>query len=140
MKRIKLTKNKSALIDDEDFDRVSKNSWSYHHSGYVVRGKPQASLHRFIMEAKKGQIVDHINRNRLDNRKKNLRFSTTRQNQFNCIHNDGVHWRPDRKAWIVRMKTEDGNKYIGYFKTKSRALKARKEASIKYHKEFSPYV
>ncbi len=140
MKKIKLTRNKVALIDNDDFEKVSKNKWSFHHRGYVVRGKPQISLHRFIMNAQKGQMVDHINRNKLDNRKSNLRFVTSRQNQFNSLFKDGIHWRGDREAWIVRMNVNGKKKYIGYFKTKRLAQIARKKASLKYHKEFSPYA
>lgn len=140
MRKIQLTKGKISLIDDEDFERVSKNKWSYHHTGYVVRGKPQISLHRFVMNAKKGEFIDHINRNRLDNRKSNLRLATMRQNQYNSVYKDGIHWRGDREAWIVRMKVNGKSKYIGYFKNKKEAEVARKEASIKYHGKFSPYA
>lgn len=139
MKKIQLTQGKEALIDEEDFKRVSKNSWSYHHSGYVVRGKPQISLHRFIIGAKKGQYVDHINRNKLDNRKENLRLCSKKQNNSNSLFQDGVHWRGDREAWIVRMNVNGKKKYIGYFKKKKDAEEARRKASIKYHGEFSPY-
>lgn len=127
-------------MDDEDYEKISKWKWSYHHSGYVVRGKPQISLHRFLTKAKKGKFVDHINGNKLDNRKENLRFATNRQNQQNSLANDGIHWRGDRSAWIVRMNINGKKRYIGYFKTREAAESARKEASIKYHKEFSPYA
>lgn len=140
MKTIKLTQGKIAIIDDNDFEKVNKWKWSFHHSGYVVRGKPQISLHRFVMKAKKGQFVDHINRNRLDNRKENLRFCNRRQNQFNSLGEDGIHWRGDREAWIVRMMVNGRKKYIGYYKTKKLAEEARKQSSLKYHKKFSPYV
>lgn len=140
MEKLQLTKGKEALIDDENYIEVSKNRWSYHHSDYVVRGKPQVSLHRFIMKAKKGQYVDHKNRNKLDNRKENLRFCTRKQNQWNTRSYDGVHWRGDREAWIVRMRVNGRMKYIGYYKTKKQAEDARKEVSLKYHKEFSPHA
>jgi len=138
MRTIKLTKNKQALVDDEDYESVSKNRWSFHHLGYAVRGKPQISMHRFIMKAKKGEFVDHKNRNKLDNRKSNLRFCTQSQNIHNSLRDDGVHWRANRKAWIVRMKVDGESKYIGYFKRLKDAKRARKEASVKYFGLFSP--
>lgn len=138
MKEIKLTKNKIAIIDDDDFDRVFVNKWSYHHTGYVVRGKPQISLHRFIMEAKKGQNIDHKNRNKLDNRKENLRFCTRKQNQWNFPYR--IAFRKDRNAWILRMNVNGKKKYIGYFKNEELAKEARRKVSLKYHKEFSPYA
>lgn len=140
MKIIKLTKNKKAIIDDADFEQVSKNKWSFHHMGYAVRGKPQISMHRFIMNAKKGQFIDHKNHNKLDNRKNNLRFCTHSENIHNSLRDDGVHWRENRKAWIVRMRVDGKSKYIGYFKKLDDAKKARKEASIKYFGSFSPLI
>jgi len=140
MKKIKITKNKFAIVDDEDYEKVSKNKWSYSSNGYVVRGKPQISLHRFVMHAKKGQQIDHKNRNKLDNRKENLRFCNTKQNHWNDISKTGVHFRPNRNSWIVRMMINGKRKYIGYFANKKLALDARKQASLKYYKEFSPYA
>lgn len=140
MKKIRISQGKKVIVDDEDYERVSEWKWSFHHSGYVVRGKPQISLHRFVMNAPKGVFVDHINRNRLDNRKENLRLATNRQNQFNSLKNDGVHWRGDREAWIVRMNVDGHKKYIGYFRDKKDAEEARRQASLKYHGEFSPYA
>jgi len=140
MKKLKLTQNKISLIDNNDYARVSQYKWSYHNSGYAVGCKPQILLHRFIMKPKKNQLIDHKNRNKLDNRKINLRFSTSRKNQYNSLCEDGVHWRKDREAWIVRMNIRGKKRYIGYFKNKKEAETARRKASIKYHKEFSPYV
>lgn len=139
MKEISLTKNKVALVDDDDFERVSVRKWSYHHTGYAVSGKPQISLHRFIFKAKKGQILDHINCNKLDNRKSNLRLCTTSQNLHRVTKGKGIEWRKSRKAWVVRMKVKGVKKYIGYFKDKKEAEEAHKQASVKYFKEFSPY-
>jgi len=140
MKVLKLSRGKRALVDDDIYEIVGKWRWSYHHTGYAVRGKPQISLHRFIMKAQKGQFVDHINRDKLDNRRQNLRIATTRQNQFNSLANDGIHWRGDREAWIVRMNVNGRKKYIGYYKTKAEAEEARKQASLRYHGRFSPYA
>lgn len=140
MKVVKISQNKQAIVDDEDFARVINWRWSHHHTGYVVRGKPQISLHRFIMGAKKGQYVDHVNGDRLDNRKENLRFCTRKQNQWNTRSYDGIHWRGDREAWIVRMRVDGRMKYIGYFKEKKDAEEARRQASLKYHGRFSIYA
>lgn len=142
MKRLKLTQNKYALIDDKDFEKVSIRKWSYHHTGYVVGGYPQVSLHRFIMDAGNRQYIDHINRNKLDNRRKNLRFCTPTQNQYNSIPKraklpKGLYWRGDRRAWVVRIKSEGKRLFIGYYKRLGDARKACKEAVLKYHGEFA---
>ena len=112
----------------------------YHHFGYAVSGYPQISMHRFILRVKRGEDVDHKNGDKLDNRKLNLRIATGSQNTHNSLCNDGVHWRGDRRAWIVRIKIEGISKYVGYFKTKIEAIKARKKAALIHYKEFSPYA
>jgi len=72
-------------IDDEDFDLISTNTWYVNNCGYVVgyRDGKEQRLHRVIMKAKPGTIIDHANGDRLDNRKNNLRFCTVRENRRN---------------------------------------------------------
>ena len=95
------------------------------------------------MNAKKGQIIDHRNRNKLDNRKENLRFCTNRQNQYNSIPRrniiKGIYWQPHGKAWIVRVKNNGKRIYIGYFKDFILATIACRKAIKKYHGEFARY-
>ena len=64
------------LIDEEDVTVIGDRKWAVSEQGYVVnrRGGKNTRLHREILNAKDGDIVDHINRNKLDNRKENLRF------------------------------------------------------------------
>lgn len=94
MKEIKLTKGYTALVDDEDFDELSKYKWQAQirpRAIYVQRGywdskqKKQiiVFIHRQIMRCPKGLVVDHINHNGLDNRKENLRICTLSQNRQN---------------------------------------------------------
>lgn len=77
---------KVALISPEDYERVSQYNWSLSSQGYVVRnnyfdGKNHTQkLHRFIVNAQKGDIVDHKNRDRLDCTRDNLRHKVTPQN------------------------------------------------------------
>ena len=141
MKRIKISQNREAIVDDEDFEKVSQWKWSYHHSGYVVRGKPQVSLHRLVMGAKKRQYIDHVNGNKLDNRKSNLRFCTLAQNQYNKLGTrnipKGMWWRESRNAWIVRIQADGKRHWVGYFKEYDEALVARNEALKRLHGEFA---
>lgn len=81
------------LIDIEDLPRSQEYCWSFAKSGYPIartkQGRSKSKtfyLHRFLMNAKKGQQIDHINNLRNDNRKENLRFSTQSEN----MHNVGV--------------------------------------------------
>lgn len=78
------------IVDDED-KHLSERSWQLNSVGYprrtmyVIEGKTYrtALMHREIMKAKKGECVDHINGNKLDNRRSNLRVCTQSQNLAN---------------------------------------------------------
>ena len=108
MKEIKLWKNKNelstlvTLVDDEDYDRVVEAVITYTPTGkprkgtgkwyaheclpgyiYAMNGSRDMAVHRVIMNAPKGMDVDHINGDRLDNRKENLRICTRSQNSQN---------------------------------------------------------
>ena len=77
--------NSLILLDAEDVESVSTYQWTIGIHGYAVSGagKEQILLHRLIAGAEDGCIVDHINRNKLDDRKSNLRICTCQQNMFN---------------------------------------------------------
>jgi len=93
MKKIKLSQGKYALIDDSDFELVSKFKWSAYKSNYVyyasrsikINGKIKTiKMHRFILNITNSSIIiDHINGNGLDNRRKNLRIGTKGDNNRN---------------------------------------------------------
>jgi hypothetical protein len=74
-KSIPLSQGKVALVDDADFDRLSAFQWFLSGTGYAAGFVPSSNgkfrleyMHRFIMKAAEGQLVDHINGDSLDNR------------------------------------------------------------------------
>lgn len=78
MKEIPLGQSgKVALVDDEDYEYLTQRKWHL-HGGYVFMRKCRVrySMHRIIMDAKVGQLVDHIDRDKLNNQRSNLRFVT----------------------------------------------------------------
>lgn len=94
MKEIPLTKGYMAVVDDDDYECVSAHKWcvsgdarkTLYAMSWIkfVDGKAQFTyLHRFIMGAQKGDIVDHMNKNGLDCQKHNMRFCTYRENNIN---------------------------------------------------------
>ena len=99
-------------------------------------------IHRVIMNAGPGEFVDHINNNRLDNRRANLRIVTPSQNGMNRAHGygksryRGVAWRPIEKKWQAQIKSAGKYYYLGCFESEIDAAKAFNEAAIRIHGEF----
>jgi hypothetical protein len=86
MKTIELLNSDGvAYVDDSDRDRVTGYRWRLHEDGYAVAGggKTFVRMHRLIFGTARGQQVDHIDRNRLNNQRANLRAATASQNAAN---------------------------------------------------------
>lgn len=89
MKRIPLTKGKFAIVDDEDFEELSKHKWNISSKGYACRmvgnnpGRKQILMHREILRTPKGLFTDHIDGNKSNNQRSNLRFCTAGENMRN---------------------------------------------------------
>ena len=151
MDKIKLTKNKVTLVDDEDFEYLNSFKWYICNKGYVVRLDPyenrrQIRLHRVVVDNPTGQSVDHINRDKLDNRKSNLRVVTDWQNRVNRIkykNNQsgykGVYFRSNRNHWCALMNFKGKEIYLGSFENPEKAAMAYNEAAKKYHGEYANF-
>lgn len=154
MKEIPLKHGKVALVDDEDFERVSKFKWGYTKNGsneYVRRttqvinkiGGDRVYLHHEVFG--KG-FIDHKNGNGLDNRKENLRFATRSQNNCNRRKLDknipkGVYFCKASKkpVYIAQIKFNKKHYYLGRFKTAEEAHEAYKKKAIELHGEFAKW-
>ncbi len=148
----KLGKGKFALVDDENYEELSKYKWHIDIWGYPrtpTRDNPEKKMimkrmHRMVLKLEKGKIVDHISGNKLDGRKSNLRIVNDQQNSFNRgldIRNHsgykGVCWNKQRKKWSARI-TIDGKKlYLGFFIDKLEAAKAYNVGALKYFGNFA---
>jgi hypothetical protein len=132
MKEIPLSKGTVALVDDGDFDILSKFKW-YHHSsnrGYA-RGKIDGKwtyMHRFITDAPAGSNVDHINRNTLDNRRLNLRICDQIVNGLNSTQSDRGGVGKYKKWWRAYITYKGKQIHLGNFPTEDFAKVARKAA------------
>jgi hypothetical protein len=132
MKEIPLTKGKVAVIDDEDYERVAALKWTYGGGGYAHR-RGNVYLHRFILgEVPDGMVVDHINRDKLDNRRANLRITTQSVNVFNTpLRKDnksgvkGICWNKQYRRWQVEAKLNKERFPLGYFVDLKDAIAAR---------------
>lgn len=147
MKRIPLTQEKFAIVDDDDFDLLSKHRWYLSSSGYANRHpkmvggvrKGKILMHRVIIGASPGEICDHINRNRLDNRKSNLRTVSYSQNTLNSkirknnsSGSTGVVWHRRDKKWQARISVNGKRVQIGYFDNYDDAREAYNERRVKF--------
>jgi hypothetical protein len=117
------------LIDLEDYAIVSKYNWYKDGDGYL-RNRNLGYMHRFLMETPEGKQTDHINRNKHDNRKENLRHVTQSENQVNKPHKSGkgIQKNHNCNTWTAQININKQRHYLGSFKTYAEALEARLEA------------
>ena len=153
MKEIELTRGCIALVDDEDFERLSKWKWrvvEYFRSKYALRygikdGKSQTILmHRDIMEAGKGVCVDHKDKDGLNNQKENMRFSTVAQSQYGRRLNrnsttgyKGVYWAKVKKRFIAQIYKNGERVHLGCFVEVIDAAEAYNQAAMLFFGEFA---
>ena len=146
MPLIQLTKGKFAIVDYEDYKALYRYKWCLNNYGYAVRNDKKRStvyMHREIMKPIAGQQVDHVNLDKLDNRRSNLRFATDYQNRVNrsvrCdskLKIKGVRFMPRQKTFGV-YQARIKQKHLGYFQTKRQAAEAYNKAAKMLFGEFS---
>jgi hypothetical protein len=115
MKKISLTNGGFAIVDDDNFDEIIKYSWQNNGVGYATRGGGRGKtirMHRSIMDVSDPKIhIDHINMDKLDNRKCNLRLSNPSLNHANMAKQKnrsskykGVSWDKWTNSWKVKVR------------------------------------
>ena len=150
MKNVKLTYNKFALVDNQDFELLNQWKWYAHKDGntyYAVRGIRKKDkvfrifMHRVILglKYKDGKITDHSNRDGLDNRRENLRVISVAKNaqnhrkySQNTSGYNGVYWSIPNKKWKAQIMVNKRGIYLGYYDDINDAIKARKQGEIDY--------
>jgi hypothetical protein len=161
------------IVDAQDFPELSKYVWWADHSygSYRVirlvnkdRGHTALQIHRQIMEKENTNfekevytrlrgndnkelklVVDHINRNSLDNRRANLRLATHLENARNRIKINkkcsskykGVCWSKHHKKWQAAINFKRKSIHLGYFDNETEAAECYDDAARKYHGEFA---
>jgi len=139
-KLIKLTNREVyATVDVEDYEELNKYSW-FLSRGYAMRSAwlketkslKTVSMHATINNTPKGLLTDHINRDKLDNRRCNLRTVTASQNGLNRKLNvdnnsgyTGVYFEARSGRWCARIKANKVQKHLGTFDTLTEAVVCR---------------
>lgn len=119
-------------IDENDLDKIKNIKWHLGNHGYAANTKQNLRLHNLIMGNKKNLVIDHINQNKLDNRKQNLRYCSYSQNLINSNKTKGIYWRKDKKKWKVKIGINYKTIHLGLYSDKRDALKIRKSAVKQY--------
>lgn len=150
-----LTRNRYAIVDNEDWDSLSQWKWhlvvAKHKSGtlfYARRAAYESGrqiiflMHRIILKVPKGLFTDHINGNGLDNRRKNLRSCIPRQNLCNrnigAMNTSGYKGvSAQRNKWCAEIYQNGKSRFLGSFKTAEQAARVYDDAALKLYGEFA---
>lgn len=140
------------LFDPEEFDLIKPHKWRLTKDGYLLTSDPANRqtgiyMHRLIMQPSSDMQIDHINGNKLDNRRSNLRLCTRQQNHCNVPAQrkkgklskfKGVT-RTQSGRWSAVIKSNGVFTYIGRFKDEADAALAYNLVAFEKHGEFAYY-
>ena len=148
---IKLCNDKSTFVDIDMYETIKDDHWTFSSDGYAVSSSGRFKfkrLHRVIIgcEDDKSIIVDHIDRDKLNNRRSNLRTVTDHENGINQSKRKdnksgiiGVCWWDRDQNWLAQIKYNYKRYFLGYYNNFDDAVKARLRAELKYFgKDFAP--
>lgn len=145
--------DKVFLIDSDDIEKINTGrKWSCSKVGYAfcdtrnyarTEGK-LVYMHHLIVDVPKGMVVDHINGNKLDNRKSNLRICNQRQNTWNKRKRSnnksgytGVSWNKAASKWSAEVRKDGEKHYLGLYVSKHAAAKAYNRKAKELFGEFT---
>lgn len=140
------TKMVEVLIDKDDYNKVSKYTWKLNEEGYIYgtyKGK-HTYIQRVIMNTPKDYDTDHINQNKLDNRKCNLRICKHSENirnrrKYSCNNSGfkGVYLHKKSYKWKTYIRNEGKTINLGTYNKLEDAVKVRREKEIELFGEFA---
>lgn len=152
MKKIPLSQGKYALVDDADYELVSQYKW-YYANGYAQRSEYMGGgrknhkvkvqqMHRLILQDQNPEMIDHKNRDALDNRRSNLRVCCRTQNRRNA----GPHRNSktgvkgviiEGSKYTATIYLNGKNKRLGSYETLEQATEVYNNAARRYFGEFA---
>lgn len=131
-----------ALVDECDYSKVSEIFWRLTKKGYAYN-RSVGYMHRFLMGVDGDCLIDHKDRNRLNNRLDNLRKCNHKENTYNSkaiigtSSYKGVSWDRIENKWRAQINIDGKKKSIGRFDKEIDAAKAYNEWANKIHGEFA---
>jgi hypothetical protein len=145
VKKLVALRGEIALVSDKDFAYLKRFNWWRHKKGYFIGSTGEVRklrLHRVIaarMGLDSSNHIDHKNRNKADNQRRNLRPATNGQNRANSTRNKnnrsgykGVHLKKGFNKWIAQINVNGRKVYLGQFDKPQQAHEAYKRAA-KFH-------
>lgn len=146
MRLITITKGNMVLVDDEDFEYLNHWKWQMHTGGYAYRTTGNTGnrrviyMHREVNKTPRGMITDHINGDKLDNRRSNLRTVNKSKNAINTglrstnrSGHKGVSWSKLHNKWESYIWKNNKQIHLGIYDDITDAIKVRKKAEATYH-------
>jgi hypothetical protein len=161
--RIELTQGKFALVDPDDFNWLNNYNWhaikkgnNFYASRFeTINGRRRhIYMHRQIMQSKLNPVpctlnpdlvIDHIDRNSLNNCKSNLRLATRTQNNWNSARGKnqgrskykGISWKPAKRKWQATLYINGRAKSLGYYSDEISAARAFDAAAKKHRRQYA---
>lgn len=144
-----MSSDKYAIVDLSDYPMLSKYTWSVskgRNTYYAItwKGNKFVRMHSLLMNPKERRVVDHINGDGLDNRRKNLRVCTYSENAMNSKVKSsnksgfkGVYWSNQMGKWAAQITVMYKTKHLGYFSKIKEAINKRKEAELDFFGEYA---
>jgi hypothetical protein len=139
---LQLKSGTAVMVDTEDVAKISRYAWFDNGNGYIAsKGKDgKLFLHRVVMDAEDGSVVDHINFNPLDNRKANLRVCRQSQNtlyQRSRLEDKGVYLNRKTGKFYIHLTINGKAAHCGTFDNRNDAVTEYRRLARKVYGEFA---
>lgn len=141
-----------AKVDDEDFETLSGYKWTWSGGYAITRIRREDGsyryvlMHRMIVDAPPGSIVDHVNRDKLDNQKANLRLATVQQNNWNRSKSTGLskseflgvsQYKSYEHRWCSTISIDGMAQNLGVYDDEEEAAYIRDQFAMQLRGEFA---